>query len=100
MANYIKIMAITQQYQKYLNGPEWQKKRILIFIRDGYLCQKCKKENATQVHHKSYANIFKEPLSDLMSVCGSCHRLIHGIKTEEVKKKKSIFGRVLAKVIR
>jgi len=29
------------------------------------------------VHHLTYANIYNEPLKDLLAVCGACHRFVH-----------------------
>jgi predicted HNH restriction endonuclease len=57
------------------------------------------KRRATQVHHKTYKNIFNEPLSDLLAVCASCHAEMHGIK-EKPKKRRRLFSRILAKVIK
>ncbi len=92
-------MTITPRYQYYLNSPQWGAKRLKVLRRDKFVCQKCKTQRATQVHHKTYKRIFRERLTDLMSVCAECHRKIHGIK---IKSKRKVFGlkRVLARVIR
>jgi 5-methylcytosine-specific restriction endonuclease McrA len=94
-------MAITPQYQKYLNSPKWKAKRILVLRRAKYKCEECKRRQATQIHHKTYKRIFNEPLSDLLAVCAPCHKKIHGIKDKPRKQRKiSILGQVLARVIR
>lgn len=90
-------MAISKKYQAYLNSPEWKFRRLKRLHCDKFTCQKCKKNTATQVHHKTYKRIYKEQMRDLMSVCSSCHRKIHGLDREG--KKRSIIGRVLARVI-
>lgn len=89
-------MAITAEYQTYLNSNEWKAKRLKVLRRAGFKCQKCKKKQATQVHHKTYKRIFNERLSDLQAVCAKCHTDIHGIK--EDKPKIGIFGKVLARI--
>jgi hypothetical protein len=70
-------MAITAEYQTYLNSSRWKDKRDKVFSRDGYICQKCNQNKASQVHHLTYERIFNEPLQDLLSVCAKCHEEIH-----------------------
>jgi 5-methylcytosine-specific restriction endonuclease McrA len=94
-------MAITPQYQAYLNSSEWRSKRLKVLQRAKFKCEQCKKKQATQIHHKSYRHIFNEPLSDLLAVCATCHREIHGIKEKPKKRRKiRVLGQILAKVIR
>jgi 5-methylcytosine-specific restriction endonuclease McrA len=72
------------QYSKYLQSPEWKKKRELVLKRDNYKCQACLTGLATQVHHKSYEFVDlsgSEPCFDLIAVCYPCH-----CKIEEMKK--------------
>jgi 5-methylcytosine-specific restriction endonuclease McrA len=79
-------VAITQQYQDYLNSNTWKQKRLKVLNRAKFTCERCKKKQATQIHHLTYDRIFNEKLSDLQAVCGKCHMAIHGIK--EGKKKR------------
>jgi hypothetical protein len=68
--------------------------------RAGHRCERCRKAQATQIHHKTYERIFEESLKDLQAVCGRCHMEIHGI--EDGPKKVRLFGglkRVWARVI-
>ena len=65
------------KYYEYLNSPEWKEKRNLVLQRDNFTCQRCKKEPADDVHHISYHTIYKESLTDLLSVCRNCHLEIH-----------------------
>ena len=65
------------KYYEYLNSPEWKEKRKLVLERDNFICQRCKISPAHDVHHISYDAIYKEPLSDLLSVCRNCHLEIH-----------------------
>jgi 5-methylcytosine-specific restriction endonuclease McrA len=92
-------MAISPQYQAYLNSPKWKAKRLKVLKKAKFKCQKCREKRATQVHHKTYKRIFNERLSDLQAVCGLCHKKIHKI---DKKPKKRIFRglkRVFARVI-
>ena len=60
----------------YLNSEEWENKRDLIMNFYHYKCQKCN-SLATDVHHKTYKNIFKEKFEDLIPLCRSCHKKEH-----------------------
>lgn len=62
-------------YKEYINSPAWKVKKMKVLERDGRLCV-CGDE-ATDVHHKTYTNIGKEPLSDLVSLCKHCHDGYH-----------------------
>lgn len=91
-------MAITSEYQAYLNSDKWRSKRRKVLQRAGYRCEICGKQ-ATQVHHKTYERIFCERLSDLQAVCGSCHMEIHGITDEPPKVRLFGLKRIWARVI-
>ena len=62
-------------YENYLESPAWKVKRDAVIQRDGGQCV-CGAQ-ATEVHHKTYNNIGKEPLSDLVALCRECHDREH-----------------------
>lgn len=97
-------MVISAKYQTYLYSKKWKVKRRKVLSRAKYKCERCKKRQATQVHHLTYKRIFNEKLSDLMAVCAKCHMEIHGIKEKPAKRGKvrmlGDLGRILARVIR
>ena len=62
-------------YKEYLDSPAWKMKRDAVIQRDGGQCVCGAK--ATEMHHKTYDNIGKEPLSDLVMLCAECHERIH-----------------------
>ena len=62
-------------YKEYLDSPAWKMKRDDVMKRDGDQCV-CGAQ-ATVVHHKTYCNIGKEPLSDLVALCQECHERVH-----------------------
>ena len=64
-----------ETYKKYLDSPAWKMKRDDVIKRDGDQCV-CSAQ-ATVVHHKTYNNIGKEPLSDLVALCKECHDRVH-----------------------
>jgi len=64
-------------YNQYLNTPQWREKRERVLERDNYLCQGCRVNQATQVHHLTYERIGNEMLFDLIAVCNDCHKRVH-----------------------
>ena len=76
-----KIYNFTLRYHKgyidYLKSEEWKVLREKILTRDNFICQKCKHEKATSVHHLTYKRLGRELLEDLISVCRSCHFSLH-----------------------
>ena len=62
-----------EEYDRYMMSPVWTHKRFEVFRRDGYMCQICHTNQASQVHHKTYKNFEDESLDDLMAVCKPCH---------------------------
>lgn len=68
-----------EKYYAYLKKPEWKERRRQVFDRDKNTCQHCG-GFATQVHHLTYKNVFKEPLEDLIAICRPCHEKEHGIE--------------------
>lgn len=71
-------------YKLYLQTNHWKELRLKK-LKKNPVCQVCRKEKANQVHHLSYNNangetiLYKEKLSDLLSVCRKCHKDIHKI---------------------
>lgn len=68
-------------YSDKLKHPMWQKKRLSIFNRDNFTCQKCgSKDKTLAVHHLVY-NKAKEPweyTNDLLlTLCCDCHEYEH-----------------------
>ena len=62
-------------YDEYKKSPAWQRKRKAVKQRDGGQCV-CGAP-ATEMHHKTYNNLGKEPLSELVMLCNECHNRLH-----------------------
>jgi 5-methylcytosine-specific restriction endonuclease McrA len=60
-------------HRLYTKSPEWQARKASVLRRDGYVCQACGTNPATQVHHLTYRHWGHEPLFDLVAVCKPCH---------------------------
>jgi DNA-binding transcriptional ArsR family regulator len=76
-----------RQYSQALKDPRWQRKRLTIFERDGWACQRCHATDHTlNVHHTYYARGKKPweyPDTALLTLCEACHRKEHAEKDEE-----------------
>lgn len=81
-------------YKRYLQSPQWKKKRKLVIIRDRYKCQLCGSKKKLQVHHKTYAHVFNEPLTDLITLCQKCHSAVHRKSPKRKRRRKKKDGRV------
>lgn len=68
---------VNWEYRDYLLSERWRSKRGLVLERDGHVCQGCRQQTATQVHHLTYHNLFDEFLFELVSVCDDCHDRLH-----------------------
>jgi hypothetical protein len=67
-------------YSEKLKDPRWQKKRLEVFQRDEFTCQKCFDDENNlplAVHHRHYEK-GKEPweysLDSLVTLCQDCHQ--------------------------
>ncbi len=75
--------------------PRWIRKREAILARDGYKCRRCRRygrnREAEEVHHILHADQYPERAfddSNLISLCGACHR-----KQHPEKALAAIYGR-------
>jgi hypothetical protein len=67
------------QYKAYIKSDRWKIKCENYWLSKGRWCKACKSQQNLQVHHLSYANFMLEPLSDLVGLCGPCHRAVHSL---------------------
>lgn len=85
---------IFMQYNQYLQTAHWKSKR-LEKLEDKSVCQICKSTSNINIHHKRYTYdgksiLFNERKEDLVTLCSSCHRLLHkyfGIEVHKLNKK-------------
>lgn len=69
-------------YKRYMKSEEWELKKAERMKIDGYKCVMCgRPQNRCrfmQVHHITYSRLGAENvLTDLVTLCGSCHKKIH-----------------------
>jgi hypothetical protein len=79
------------KYLAYINSKEWKELKLDLLIKRGCRCEKCgidKQPNLIQVHHLTYDRLYNELETDLLLVCGKCHKEIHNIKDKKKTQKK------------
>ena len=62
----------------YLASRDWAIRKHAVRQRSGGSCERRCGSPATQVHHQTYANLYHEPLEDLLHVCRPCHEFLSG----------------------
>lgn len=74
-----------EKYGLYLASREWAVKKLAVKERSGGVCEHCRHDVASQVHHMDYTRLYDELLTDLLHVCDACHRFISGHPMEDPK---------------
>src|SRR4051812_20179796 len=69
-------------YSAYLQSAAWMEKRTRKVALSGHKCEACGDTQRLQVHHLTYARIFREEMGDLMTLCK-----IHHDAAEEMLRK-------------
>lgn len=67
-----------KDYDDYINSDKWQRRRANRMAIDNNECKLCFSKAKLHVHHITYDNFGNEPMSELITVCKSCHEKIHG----------------------
>lgn len=83
-------------YNDYLKSNHWKNKRKAFFKVNKRECEHCGKTEKLHVHHKTYARVGNEKLTDLMCLCEYCHNKEHK-KLKQIKENRKN-GRKKAKV--
>ncbi len=81
MRKWIEPEVYKQKYYDYLGSESWERIKDRVLFRDDYICQNCGTSRlyiTLHVHHKTYKRVFRERLSDLVTLCEDCHKVKHG----------------------
>lgn len=77
------------------DSPKWKHLRGVALRRDHYICQICKRYGkqvqATEVHHVAHVDAAPElayELSNLISLCHSCHNKMHPEKAQKANQRR------------
>ena len=76
-----------KEYAELLKHPLWQKKRLEVMQRDGFMCKLCYDDETTiHVHHTSYKKDlapWEYSDTELVCLCKDCHYEITRLMKEE-----------------
>lgn len=68
---------MANNYKEKLKNPRWQKKRLEIFNRDHWTCQRCFTDDIPlNIHHRKYlpnTDPWDYPNELLITLCEECH---------------------------
>ena len=70
-------------YRLYLQSPEWQKKRKWVLSFWGDRCALCNSPDSVERHHRTYARLGHELLTDLIALCDPCHDRFHRMNAQQ-----------------
>jgi len=73
---------LLDEYNDYIHSEKWKRKRELRMALDNHECKICFSKKELRVHHITYTELNNEPMSHLLTVCRTCHSLIHGHDTQ------------------
>ena len=65
------------RYNHYLESEAWRARRKNVLERAGGICKGCWKRRAVHSHHKTYDQVGRELLFELVSSCEDRHALAH-----------------------
>jgi len=67
----------TTMHAEYMRSNRWREVRNKVFKMQGEKCAACNEEKNLNIHHLTYENWGKEPLTELIVLCKHCHEKIH-----------------------
>lgn len=74
-------------YETYIRSSVWFNRKEEFFRRYSRKCKACGSNKSIQCHHMSYKHMGREPDSDLIALCRSCHNGIHRVYDREKNNK-------------
>jgi 5-methylcytosine-specific restriction endonuclease McrA len=77
-------------YSNHLQSDYWKEIRYKAHVRDGFKCVDCGDPCELETHHVSYERLGREWLSDLVTLCRSCHSTRHASSPNVCNKPADI----------
>lgn len=79
-----------EDYKKYIESDEWERRRNLHVKQADYRCQLCNAEKDLHVHHRTYERLGCERYTDLIALCKACHGIFHGKLKAPIGKAQTV----------
>lgn len=88
-------------YHAYMHSAAWKRKRQAVHERSGRTCERCGASGRRlEVHHKTYARLGHERMSDLIDLCEDCHDYVHGRKDYDPRLQSRPYLSLLRALLR
>lgn len=87
--NVVRCPKFNLDYDKYIKSEEWKEVREEREFLDGLKCRFCGSAKNLTVHHITYENVPNEDMTDLVTLCWTCHNELH--KYDDIRKKRSFY---------
>ena len=68
------------RYTNHLKSRYWKELKLSRLMLDNYKCYSCKTPvtfYTSDCHHKTYTNLGKESILDVITLCKECHNDVH-----------------------
>ncbi len=76
----IVLKQVSQEYLDYLETEDWKNRRTAWLEEWGYRCSFCNIPNSQttlDIHHRTYARLGSEHMTDCVVLCRKCHNIFH-----------------------
>lgn len=73
------------EYEQYLGSLVWRRRREKVMQRAGGQCEGCLSNQATDVHHLTYAHVYAEFAFELIALCRVCHERVHDLSAKRAE---------------
>ena len=82
-------------YREYLRSDHWKQVRNQQLEKYDNRCAVCGSRDNLHVHHIDYSNLGREGNPDLIVLCESCHRTIHGFQGYKFKTTDEMTEKII-----
>ncbi len=93
LEGFEKTIPVAKGMQEfYLSTKHWKDLARQRKVFDGWKCIRCQSGSNLETHHWHYP-LFEETIYDLQTMCGDCHKWIHGVVAVSFPKRvtESVF---------
>ncbi len=76
----IVLKELSQEYLTYLDSEDWKSRRQVWLKYWGYRCSLCNippGQSTLDIHHRCYARLGNELMTDCLVLCRKCHDIFH-----------------------
>src|SRR4030095_3538534 len=77
-------------YDSYLTSDAWYRLVAEVLRLPQYECYICLRTRPLRAHHKTYARLGRERLSDLVVLCDTCHRKFHESLPQLTREQRAL----------